>query len=99
VIAPGSKIIIPPDVLFHELEGEAVLLNVENGKYYGLDEVGTRVWRLLTEGNSLPAVVRILVQEYDVDSDRLAADLQALVAELAGQGLLKIETSPWMDEK
>jgi hypothetical protein len=85
-----SKITHPKDTLFHELAGEGVLLNLETGKYYGLDEVGTRMWMLLVEQGSLETVYRILLEEYDVDAFRLEHDLIELADKLAEQGLIRL---------
>ena len=86
-----SIIHIPEDVLFREVGGEAVILNLATGKYYGLDEVGTRMWALLAEHGSVGAVAPILLQEYEVDEERLKADLLELVDKLAAQELVKID--------
>ena len=86
-IVPDLK--IPEDVLFHELSGEAVLLNLKTGKYYGLDPVGTRMWLLLAEHKRIEPVVNILLKEFDVDESRLRSDLLNLVIQLEAQGLLQ----------
>ena len=86
-----SRIKIPEDVLFHELSGEAVLLNLASGKYYGLDEVGTRIWLLLSEHKSLENAYQLLLKEYDVEEDRLRTDLFNLVEDLARNGLIEVE--------
>jgi len=44
-----DSIIIPDDVLFRELDGEAVLLNLKTGIYFGLNPVATRMWQLIVE--------------------------------------------------
>ena len=85
-----AKISIPKDVLFHELAGEAVLLNLATGKYYGLDEVGTRMWMLLSEHGRLEPVYQELLSEYDVEAQRLQDDLFRLIDSLAEQGLVEI---------
>lgn len=77
------------DVLFHELGGEAVLLNLESGKYFGLDEVGTRIWQLITEHGQLEPAYQALLQEYEVEPERLAEDLLKLVDQLLEHGLLE----------
>jgi len=78
-------------VLFRALGGEAVLLDVGAGTYFGLDEVGTRVWRLLAGGASLAAALAALEAEYDVSAERLARDVRALVEELVAARLLVVE--------
>jgi hypothetical protein len=54
---PERKIKISPDVLFQEVSGETVLLDLESEHYFGLDAVGTRIWGLIGEGVSVDAMV------------------------------------------
>lgn len=86
-----SSIQIPADVLFHELSGEGVLLNLATGKYFRLDQVGARMWTLLAEKGHIYTAYRTLLEEYDVDEDRLHKDLLVLVEKLVSHGLLVIE--------
>src|SRR5262249_1448164 len=43
----ASVVTIDPDVTFRELGGEIVILNLETGVYFGLDQWGARIWRPL----------------------------------------------------
>lgn len=81
------------NVLFQELEGEAVLLNLDNDRYYGLDDVGTRMWQLLEKHGDLATVLEHLLAEYagEVDESTLRQDLGELVGKLAAAGLLTVE--------
>lgn len=81
---------IPQDVLFHELSGEAVLLNLASGQYYSLDEIGTRIWALLAEHGEIEPVLTTILQEYDVTEQQLRDDFDRLISELTAQGLLTI---------
>jgi Coenzyme PQQ synthesis protein D (PqqD) len=81
---------IAPDVIFRLLDGEAVLLNLKTGTYFGLDQVGTRAWELILEHQSLERVHSALLEEYDVDPDRLAEDLLTLVNEFSAKGLVQV---------
>lgn len=85
------RVRVSPDVVFRELEGELVLLHLRTGVYFGLDPVGTRVWQLLAGGRSLPEILEILVDEYDVGKRRAAADLQDLVGALSENGLVDVD--------
>lgn len=78
------------DVLFQEVGGEAVLLDLSSECYFGLDSVGTRIWGLLTENSSLQRAFDLLIDEYDVDPDRLEADLLNLIARMAKAGLVQV---------
>lgn len=75
-------------VVVRELDGEAVLLDLAHGTYFGLDEVGTRAWQLLTEHTRLESVFAAMLEEYDVAPATLERDLVDLVGELTANGLL-----------
>jgi len=85
-----DSITIPDDVLFRELDGEAVLLNLKTGTYFGLNPVATRMWQLIAEQGSLARVLDTLVGEYDADSRVLETDLLELSRHLCAGGLCAI---------
>ncbi len=73
--------------VFRDLDGEAVILDLESGTYFGLNAVGTRVWQLLERHDRLKAVFDALSAEYEVDPGQLERDLLALVDQMAGARL------------
>ena len=82
------RVLVPDHVVVRDLAGEALLVHLDNGVYFGLDAVGTRIWHLLAEHGSPEAVVPHLLREFDVDEAQLRCDLDALVAQLLEKGLL-----------
>ena len=80
------------DVVYRELSGESVLLNLNSGVYFGLDEIGTRIWYLLAEHGDSEKIIPMLIAEYAVSEAQLRADVSGLIAQLSGKGLLKIES-------
>ena len=84
------KVMAAQDVLINKIEGESVLLNLNNECYYGLDTVGTRMWELLTTADSIQAAYDALLNEYDVDPEILRLDLEELIGNLIEQGLMEI---------
>jgi hypothetical protein len=86
-----SRVKLSGDVLFQELQGDSVLLDMQTGVYFGLDRVGTRIWGLLGEHNIVSEVVAAMTEEFDVAPERCSEDVLALVAKLQEQGLLSIE--------
>ena len=78
----ASLVTVSDDVLFQDLHGEAVLLNLKTGVYFGLDPVGKRVWDLLQTHARLSELLAAMVAEYDVTEERCAEDLLALVGEM-----------------
>ncbi|MEE8469671.1 MAG: PqqD family peptide modification chaperone [Planctomycetota bacterium] len=73
-----------------DLGGEAVLLNLESGQYYGLDPVGARIWELLREPHSVQKLQATILAEYEVDSETCLRDLSTLVAGLQRAGLVEV---------
>ena len=82
-----------PEVLLQEVGGEAVLLDLKSECYFGLDEVGTRIWRLLEVNGDLGVLHSTLLAEYDVEPSRLESDISDLVSRLLDAGLISVEST------
>ena len=80
-----------PDVLFRDLSGEAVLLDLKSQRYFGLDEVGTRIWQLLNKDGCIETVVAAMCGEYEADEAELRQDLRSFLLDLAEAGLIELE--------
>jgi hypothetical protein len=91
VVSLESAVSISDDVIFRELHGELVLLNLASGVYFGLNDVGARMWQLLAEHHALRRVFELLQDEYDVAPATLEQDLRALVGQLSAQGLVRVD--------
>ena len=85
-----SRIEIPQAVLVRQLQGESVLLDLESESYFGLDEVGTRIFSALAGADCVESAIETLLGEYDVDPERLRADVGAFVEELVAAGLIRV---------
>ena len=79
---------VPEDVIFRELNGEAVILNLDKGTYFGLNSVGMRIWQLCERHASLRDVWATMQRAFDAHGDTLRLDLLAFVNELSSKGLL-----------
>lgn len=79
------------DQVSTSLEDEAVILNLKDGVYYGLDPVGARIWELVQQPQSAGAIRDILLKEYEVAPDRCEQDLLRLLQELAARGLIEVK--------
>jgi hypothetical protein len=82
---------ISDDVVFRDLAGEAVILNLSSGVYFGLDEVGTRMWQLLSEHGDDTKALALLLDEYEVDAEQLRQDFDQLIGQLRAKGLILVE--------
>ena len=85
-----KRVRVPDSVLAQEVAGESVLLNLASEQYFGLDEVGTRMWAILTSSTSIATAHEALLAEYDVTPEVLWQDVNYLVAQLVEQGLLEL---------
>lgn len=90
-ISFSDRVRVPDDVLISNLQEESVILNLNSERYFGLDNVGTRMLSVLSESVSIEAAYQALLSEYDVDPHVLRQDLTSLIESLAQQGLVTIE--------
>ncbi len=90
-IPPDCVIALSADQVCCELDGRAVILNSKTGHYYGLDEVGSRVWTLLQESRSMGELRDVLLSEFDVEPETCEQDLSDLIQKLNGMGLVRIQ--------
>jgi hypothetical protein len=74
-----------------DLEGEAVILNFNTGVYYGLNEVGARVWALIQQPTPFRDVLQTVSSEYEVSPQACASDLLTLIRELAAAKLIHVK--------
>lgn len=86
---PSERINIPAHVMAREVGDETVILDLATGTYFGLDEVGGRIWQLLAQGKTVGEVVATLVGEYEADASVIEQDLLQLMAELERRQLVQ----------
>lgn len=86
----SSRVVAGRAQLSCDLGGEAAILHLTSGVYYGLDPVGARIWSLLEQPIEVRALRDRLLAEYDVAPDRLERDLLALLARLAAAALIEV---------
>lgn len=89
-IPDSATVTVASDVLGSELGSEVVMLSLRDGMYYGLDDVGAEIWRLIQGPMTIGRIVASLVDTYDVDARRCRADVIRLVAALRDRGLVDI---------
>jgi hypothetical protein len=88
-IAFSDRVRAAPDVLFRLVGDEGVLVNLNTEVYLGLNPVGSRMWSVLNDTDSVQAAYEVLLQEYAVEPARLRADLEELLDQLLGQKLIE----------
>lgn len=89
-ISFADRIVVPDEVLISGLQGESVILNLNSERYFGLDEVGTRMLSVLNGAESIQAAYETLREEYEVEDEILRQDLISIIEQLVEMGVVKI---------
>lgn len=90
-ISINSVIVATQDqVVSVELAGEAVILNLNSGVYYGLDPIGAQIWEMIKKPLSVCDLRNILLEEYDVEPKQCEQDLLVLLEQMADNGLVEV---------
>lgn len=86
-----SRLVAARDQVSCELDGQAVILGLNDGVYYGLNPVGATVWALLESGPRTVAQLRdAVLDEFEVDAPTAEADLLELMATMLERGLVEL---------
>jgi hypothetical protein len=88
----GSVVVASQQQAATSIGGETVLVALTPSRYFGLDEVGGRVWQLLQAPTTVADIRDVLVREYDVTADRCEQDLIRLLSEMLHNDLIEIRS-------
>ena len=89
-ISLDTLVSIPEVVYTQEIGEETILLDTQGGRYFSLDPVGARMWKLIRQHGALRPAYQSLLTEYDVTPERLEADLLALTEKMVAKGLASL---------
>jgi hypothetical protein len=79
------------DIVVSDIDDEKVMMSVENGQYYNLDSVGSRVWELIVKPVKVSELIDALLLKYDVDRETCERDVLVFLSELHKDGILQVE--------
>jgi hypothetical protein len=91
IIGPGSVVQRKSSLLFNEIDGEVVMLSIENSEYYGMDKVGSRIWQLLEKPMIFKELIVSLMDEYDVTEEQCTEDSIKFLEHLDEKKLIEIQ--------
>ena len=89
-----TRVSVPECVITRVVGDSTVILDIDSGRSFTLDAIGTRVWTLLVDTGSPQATVAALLGEFDVDPAQLEQDVRALLAQLSDKRLLDVHDLP-----
>ena len=78
-----------PDLVCAEMDGDLVMMSIENGEYYGIGGVGTRIWELLDQPTTIQQLVETIKTDFDIEEDRCRDDVLSFSEKLFELGLIK----------
>jgi len=89
-IVADTTVVVSPDQVSTSVGEEAVILGAQAGQYFGLSEVGARIWALLQTAQPVTELCAQICAEYDVQADTCERDVIALLEELHAKGLIDV---------
>ena len=87
-----STFVLSKDAIVRDLDGEAVVLDLDSGTYFGLNPVGTRIWQLIERHGRLQTVLDQLCREYHAPQEEVERDLLTLIEQLVQARLGKVQS-------
>ena len=85
-----TQVVAARDVMTADFSPEVVLLNLQDGVYYGVEDVGARVWTLLQSPIAVGAILETIAAEFEVDRERSDREVRAFVQQLVDRGLATV---------
>lgn len=86
----GRRATVPEHVVFRALAEETIVLNVQTGRYHGLDVIGGRFFTVLQERATVGEALDVLVEEYGEPVERIRTDLAGFCDTLQRLGLVEL---------
>jgi len=90
IISESSTVVVTKDQVSCDLSGEAAILNLKSGVYFGLNTVGASIWKLIQEPRTVKEIRDSILEEYEVGSNRCEQDILEILQELSSRGLIEI---------
>ena len=92
-LKPESVVKCSEDQVSCDLDGETVLMSIQNGMYYGMDAIASRIWELIQTPQSVQQVCDSLQSEYEVPSEQCEKDVLTFLSALTDEGLIEVEAA------
>ena len=91
---PDSVVVQESEPVAAEVDGEVVMLSERAGAYFGLDDIGSEIWRLIKEPRRVADVCDTLAQHYEIDADTLNRDVLSFLEQLLARNLVRLVHAP-----
>jgi len=78
------------EIVASDIDGETVMMSIENGEYYGLDDIGSRIWELIEKPVKVSNLIDTLLERFDVDRGTCEKDVLKFLNDLNGDNILVV---------
>jgi hypothetical protein len=89
-IADATIISRSPSVLISEVDGDIVVLSIERGRYFGLDHIGSDIWKRIEPPCSFATLIDGLAADYEADRATIVSDVQSLLGHMAKHDVVRL---------
>jgi len=90
-IIANTKLLLNQELLQSEIDGETIMMSIDNGKYYGLNTIASRIWEILKTEPLFSELVNILLSEYEIEEKQCNQETLEFLENLIKNKLIKIE--------
>jgi hypothetical protein len=91
MIARSDTVSASPHQVYTTLGNESVVLELQGSTYFGINDVGTTVWKFLQQPRQVTEVINHIVEHYEVSADLAEAEILSFLQELVDKGLAVVE--------
>ena len=90
-ISMDTTICRTKDVVASDIDGEVVMMSIENGAYYGIDSIGSRIWELIETPCKVSELIEKLLEEFEVDRPTCEKDVLKFLEELQKDKIILVQ--------
>ena len=87
----NMKVTFKENVIFRDLDDEMIIMDMNSGKYFGLNETGARIWSLLNENQKIKDIIEKLSDEYDITKEQCEKEVKKFISTLLEKGLIDVK--------
>ena len=90
-IGPDTQVERNPEMVDAEVDGEVIMMSIEQGEYYGMDTTGSRIWALLETSMSFSTLCQKLMDEYDVEEATCQTEVTHFLSDMAERNIVTLQ--------
>lgn len=80
-----------PNAIESEIDGDVVLMNIDNNEYYSMDNIGSSIWKMLDEPIRIAEIIDQLLEKYDVSPETCEKDTMKFLNQLLEKQIIAID--------